>query len=97
MAFCISAMLAPLERCSSERAICFLVRGDCRLQGAATLALGTAVVGEFEDRRDFVDILASMVLAPRLLRGVPTALSPGYFATGAGQGHGAARPLVRSQ
>jgi hypothetical protein len=39
-------------------------------------------------------IVVSMILAPRPLRGVATTRSPGNEVTGAGQGHGEARPFV---
>ena len=97
MASCISAMLAPLDRSSSESAICFLVRWRRRPRGAVGLAFVAAVVDDFGDRRIFLVIVVSMVLAPRPLRGVPTAPSPGTSATGAGQGHGVARPVVTTQ
>ncbi len=94
MAPCISGMLAPFGRSSSERAICFLVRGGCRLLGVAAFALVAAVVADFADRRVFLAIVVSMVLTPRRLRGVPTTPSPGFGAAGAGRGHGA-RPSFR--
>ncbi len=83
MAPCISATLAPLGRSSSERAICFLVRGGYRRLGAAARPLIAAAGADFGVRRDFLAIIVSMVLTPRQLRGVATAPSPGSRATGA--------------